>query len=100
MVEYMNKGVFEFGNWMLDFSEEWSEWFSGEWNWRNFTLIQIYYEDECHLGNRELVLRLLGVGVRIVHVYDKDAEGRRIVEERFADLLEERSTQGKGANDG
>lgn len=95
MDEYMNKGVFEFGNWMLDFSEEWSEWFSGEWNWRNFTLIQIYYEDECHLGNHEVVLRLLGVGVRIVHVYDRDAEGRRIVEDSFAELLEARSELGK-----
>lgn len=80
-----DRGVFEFGNWMLDFSEEWSEWFSGTWNWRNFTLIKIYYEDECHLGNRELELCLLGLGLRIVYLYDRKAAGRVIIN----DCLEE-----------
>lgn len=80
--------IFERGDWMLDISEEWSEWFKPGMNWRNFTLIQVYYEDECHLGNRELVIRLLGVGVRIVHVYDKGAEGRVIVTERLDELRE------------
>lgn len=91
----MNDSVFEFGNWLIQFSEEWSEWFCGEYNWRNFTLIQIYYEDECHLGNRELVLRLLGVGVRIMYVYDQDAEGRRIVNERLNELMSRHTTEGK-----
>lgn len=78
--------IIERGNWMLDFSEEWSEWFRPGMNWRNFTLIQVYYEDECHLGNRELALRLFGIGVRIVHTYDKDAEGRVIIDERLAEI--------------
>ncbi len=75
--------IIERGNWMLDLTEEWSEWFRPNMNWRNFTLIQVYYEDECHLGNRELVVRLLGFGMRIVHVYDEDAEGRTIINERL-----------------
>jgi hypothetical protein len=57
-------------------------------NWRNFTLIQAYYEDECHLGNRERVLRLLGLGVRIVHVYSREAEGRAIINERLEEIRE------------
>lgn len=80
------RGIFEFGNWMFDFSEEWSEWFSGRWNWVNFTLIKIYYEDEICMGNRELELRLLGLGVRIVHLYNRAAPERQLVAERLKEL--------------
>lgn len=70
--------IVERGNWMFELTEEWSEWFSprGFLNWVNFTLIQVYYEDERCMGTREVVLRLLGLGVRICYVYDHDAEKR------------------------
>lgn len=83
----MERGIFEFGNWMLDFSEEWSEWFSGRWNWVNFTLIKIYYEDEICMGQRELELRLLGVGVRIVHLYNRETPMRSDVKKMMGELL-------------
>lgn len=78
--------IVERGDWMLDISEEWSEWFRPGMNWRNFTLIQVYYEDECYLGNRELLLRILGLGVRIVHIYDHGAEGRAIISDEMTKL--------------
>lgn len=77
--------TFERKNWFLEFSEEWSEWFRPGMNWRNFTLVQVYYEDEGYLGNRELLLRLLGLGVRVVHIYDRGAVGRT----KILDALEE-----------
>jgi hypothetical protein len=76
------RGIFEFGDWMLDFSQEWSEWFSGDWNWRSFTFLKIYYEDEICMGQREWQVRLLGVGVRIVYIYDRRAEKRLEIEQR------------------
>jgi hypothetical protein len=79
--------TWEPGNWMFDVSEEWSEWFSDHWNWRNFTFIKIYYEDEICMGSRELDLAFLGLGLRIVYLYNREAPTRVLVTERMDEWL-------------
>jgi hypothetical protein len=67
--------------------QEWREWFSGDYNWQNFTLIEASFENGGHMGNRTIELGLLGLRMRILWTHDNDAEGRQIVEERMAELL-------------
>lgn len=66
--------------------QEITEWFRGRWNWQNFTLIHAAYEDEKHTGHREVTLGLLGLRLRILWSYDDQARGRKIVEERVAEI--------------
>jgi hypothetical protein len=43
--------------------QQWAEWFPSSkmyWNWQNFTLIEIAYENDIACGNYELKLALLG----------------------------------------
>jgi hypothetical protein len=91
----MNDNVIELGNWMIDYGQEWSEWFQEHWNWKNFTLIKVYYEDEICMGNRELTLALLGFWVRIQYLYDRGAKTRVEIEARVSELLDEHD---KGKN--
>jgi hypothetical protein len=66
--------------------QEWREWFSGHYNWQNFTLIEIAYENGGHMGNREIMLGLLGFRMRILWTSDHEAEGRQLVLERMAEI--------------
>lgn len=68
------------------FTEEWSEWFRKGFNWRNFHLIEVSYEDACHMGQREIVLFLFGLGLHIQWCYREEAEGLAILQERMAEI--------------
>ena len=67
--------------------QEWREWFTGDYNWQNFTFVEASFENGGHMGNREIMLSLLGFRMRILWTSDHDAEGRQIVEERMAEIL-------------
>jgi len=62
----------------IQWLQDWSEWFQKGYNWRNFHLIVMEYEDEVALGNREIVMYLLGFGFRIYWHYADTALHRRI----------------------
>lgn len=70
----------------VQFLQDWAEWFTGQYNWRNFHFIAIQYEDEWCMGNRECVLYFLGVGLRICWVYNEHAEDRIEVKRRMEEI--------------
>lgn len=73
--------------WGLQFYQDWSEWFGGACNWRNFHLIGLEYEDEYCMGQREIVAYLLGLGLRLHWCYNTEAAGLQLVKERMAEIL-------------
>jgi hypothetical protein len=40
------------------------------YNWRTFTLCNIYFENEHYLGQYELHLVVLGIGFNVTYTYD------------------------------
>jgi hypothetical protein len=72
--------------WSFHFRQEWTEWHTEGWNWRNFHLIELSYEDTSHMGQREIRLFLLGIGLFVQWCYDETAEGLMIIRERMADI--------------
>ncbi len=72
--------------WTLWFNEEWTEWFRKGFNWRNFHLIELSYEDACHMGQREIVVFVLGFGIHLQWCYREQAEGLAILQERMAEI--------------
>lgn len=75
--------------WYFDFRQDWTEWFSGGYNWKEFTLIHVYYEDEVCMGTRELLLALLGLTLRITYLYDDKTGMRTKIQQRLDDWMEE-----------
>ena len=73
----------------FDFRQQWSEWFVGKWNWRNFTFIELSYEDESNMGGIEILVALMGLRVRIYWIVNPDAEMRQEIMRRHDDLLEQ-----------
>jgi hypothetical protein len=53
----------------FDFGEQWSA-LLGDYNWYDFTLIDLGGEWTPSTGRFEVVVWLLGVGMRITYVYD------------------------------
>lgn len=74
-------------SWSCYFTQEWTEWFRKGFNWRNFHLIEISYEDECHMGQREVRVFLLGFGCTIQWCYDEAAHGLALVQDRMAEIM-------------
>ena len=51
---------------LAHFNNDWPQLFKrGEYNWRNFTFINLSFEDDIMLGGFEIEAALLGFGVRI-----------------------------------
>lgn len=71
---------------MFWFTQEWTDWFRSGLNWRNFHLIEISYEDEVYMGQRELVVFLLGLGVTFKWCYETKSKGLQMVKDRVADI--------------
>lgn len=65
-------GTLLLGRLQIDFWQQWTEWFSGHWNWKNFTLIEISYEWELYCKGHELSLVILGLHCRLTWWYSKD----------------------------
>lgn len=82
-------------------SEDWTEWFQSHWNWKDFTLVKVAYEDEVCMGSRELDLALLGFGVWIQWIYNREAPTRveciRRMDEWMAQNAEKEQTDTSGA---
>ena len=72
--------------WSFCFRQEWTEWLTDGWNWRNLHLIELSYEDEVNMGQREIRFFLLGIGVFLRWCYNETAEGLMIIRERMADI--------------
>ena len=66
--------------------QEWTEWLTDGWNWRNFHFIELSYEDTMNVGQREIRLFLLGFGIFLQWCYDETAEGLMMIRERLADI--------------
>lgn len=76
----VERGVF------VGFTQEWTEWFSGRQHWCNFHLIELSYEDEICMGQREIVFFVLGFGLTVQWCYNAEADGLRLVEERMNEI--------------
>jgi hypothetical protein len=75
------------GKFHLELNQDWSEWFTGSFNWRNFCLINLAYEDEAMIGNREITAGLFGFTLRLTWVYNDQAATRVIIEKRLDDFM-------------
>jgi hypothetical protein len=53
----------------LTFLNDWEQ-ISGKWNWIEFNIIQLYFENDTWTGGYEFVFQLLGLGFRIRYNYD------------------------------
>lgn len=73
----------------VQFSQDWSEWFHGHYNWLGFCVIHLAYEDEVMVGNREITACLLGFHARVSWVYNDQAEMRQRIERRLNDFMNE-----------
>lgn len=78
--------MLEWSKGYIQLLQDWAEWFQRDYNWRNFHFIGLEYEDEFCMGNREFVLYLLGIGVRIYWIYDDQAEMRAEVRRRMEQI--------------
>lgn len=75
----------ERGNWLVEFREDYSQFFQS-CNWYTFQVVQLEIENDAAMGNYEVTVALLGLGIRIAYTYDKDTEMRQELRERLADL--------------
>ena len=48
------------GRLQIEAWEQWSEWFTPDWNWRNFDFIKPEYELEHYCEGHEVQISLLG----------------------------------------
>lgn len=74
------------GRLQIDAWQQWSEWFGGNWNWKNFVVIEIGYEFEAYCEGHEFQFSLLGLCLRLTYWYSKDFWKNRA--ERSADSAE------------
>lgn len=79
-------GMVEFENWYIQFRQQWTEWFTGRYNWKTFTVAHIEYEDETCTANRSFVFFLLGVGFHIQWSTGRESPALDIAKERMAEI--------------
>jgi hypothetical protein len=66
-----NKKQFTVKNVQIDLWEDWVDWFKGkEQNWYEFTFFEFRFEDESHMGMKELAFALIGLHVKFSWMYD------------------------------
>lgn len=63
----MKQKCFEIGPWMLELWQDYSEWFKGSWNWRNFHFLVLTVEDEAYLDAIEFHVCVLGLCLRATY---------------------------------
>jgi hypothetical protein len=66
----------------LTFLNDWEQ-ISGKWNWIEFNIIQLYFENDTWTGGYEFVFQLLGLGFRIRYNYDLEKLDRIIDEDNI-----------------
>lgn len=66
----MRKTV-DFKRFSMDFNVDWVQ-IKGKWNWYEFHLIQFRVEKELMHGMAEIEIALLGFGVRIYWIWNKN----------------------------
>lgn len=76
------------GPWEITCTQDWAEWFKGDWNWKGFTFCHLRYENSLYLGYRDVELALLGFHLTVSYLYNPDASGRKIIDERMKELDE------------
>lgn len=69
--------------------QQYSEWFTGNWNWQNFTLIEISYEHDGGCGNYELQLSLAGLCLRLTWFKKEPGPQLKLAMERRDELMAE-----------
>lgn len=57
------RSYFERGNWLVEFIEQWSQFFTN-CNWYTFNPLHVEFEDDRAMGGVEITVILLGVGIR------------------------------------
>jgi hypothetical protein len=58
--------------------QQWGEWFTRGWNWKNFTLINVSFEGGAYKGGYgELTLGLLGLNCQI-EIYDQADRAQKL----------------------
>lgn len=55
----------------VDLEEQWSQFFTGEYNWYDFNIIKVVIEKEIKHSILEIELYFLGLGVRVCWVLDE-----------------------------
>ena len=81
----MNRMSKEVGNWIFEFTEEWSQFFD-DCNWYDMHLLQAYVENDYIMGAYEVQVMLLGVGFRIRWNHT-ETELRAELAERVLEIL-------------
>jgi hypothetical protein len=81
---------FERGHFSAVAWQQWTEWFTRECNWYNFSLIEISFEDDVACGGYELQLSLIGLCVRLGY-YPRIGPQLQIALDRKAEIEAERA---------
>jgi len=76
----------------VDLSNDWEQ-LIGKYNWYEFNLLKMYFENDVIHGCSEIEIYLLGFGIRIYWVSNKKANNKkfaeyekRLKEEKFVDI--------------
>lgn len=56
--------MIEHGNWLIEFCEDWSQFFDGPCNWYTFRFCLVEIENDVSMGGVEAMVILLGLGFR------------------------------------
>lgn len=60
----------QYKNFLIEFTNEWAQLFKlKKYNWVTYTLINIGYEHDIHIKNKEIEIFFLGLGLRICWEY-------------------------------
>jgi hypothetical protein len=76
---------YEFGNWLIQPIEEWSQFFE-RCNWYTFRFAHLEVEDNHHMGEAEVTIVILGLGVRVSYEYTK-TELKKQIGEQIDEIL-------------
>lgn len=72
----------EFGKLSVDLLNQWSQFFS-KYNWIAFDVVKVYFERFDKMGTAEVEIAILGLGIRLYWVYNKE-----VYEESIRELCE------------
>jgi hypothetical protein len=85
------RGVMDGEMYNVTFYQEWTEWLArlfrrGHFNWYNFHLVEVSFEDEVCTANRELVIFLLGFGLRVQWATGRTTPMMEEIKQRAIDM--------------
>ena len=70
----------------IDLNNDWSQ-LVGKWNWITFNLFKVYMEKDKQFGMFEVVIYLLGFGIRVYWTYDVKQLNKKV--EEYESILDD-----------